>query len=100
MKKVEFKEWLENNSNLQHRAISDTASRCKRIEKAFDVDIEKAYKKDKCVSLLKKVSYGKKDKDKGLLPPKELNLDSKNVVTNISQLRYALRRYIDYIEKR
>ncbi|WP_051532754.1 hypothetical protein [Lachnobacterium bovis] len=101
MNKVEFKEWLFNNSDMKGRAVSDAASRCMRIEKSFQVDIEKEYKKDKCESLFAMISYGKKDKDKGLLPPKELKLDtSKNSVASISQLRYSLKKYKEFIENR
>lgn len=89
MNERKFNEWLENNSKDKYRSKRDRVSRCKRIERLFDVDLDKMKNNDKYYD---GIQY-------------KLEFDLKNYVSeNIdidmcrSQLRSALKHYKLFLE--
>lgn len=94
MNEIDFKAWLQSQ-NTTKKVQGDLISRIKRLERAFDnIDIDEEYKKDKCCFILSLF------KNKGLNPEmsKFENVDLPVGQYQLSTYKYALKKYISFIE--
>ena len=92
MKELDFRKWL-NESGVSKKMQSDFVSRLKRLETKLEIfDIDEEYKSDKCHKLLVYLSEGCKNSPY----PKNLNLQGTS--NQYTVLKYAVKKYISFLE--
>lgn len=97
MQKDRFREWLEPQRTK--RAASDCISRCKKVELALNVDLDEEYKRDKGRYVLLALSYGKKEKDTGVMASDKFHFqEGCNVVQRFTDLRASVKKYFAFCE--
>ena len=88
MVKDNFREWLIRNKAYSPRPARDMLSRCKRVERIFDISLDKSIKTEKNLDeLLYKL---KNDADSYLKT-------GANHTTSVGILRTAVRLYHEYL---
>ena len=97
MREDAFREWMLQLGTMQLRPIGDAISRCKRVIKALDVDLDTEYCKDRCTSLLKKLAYTAEDA--ALHVPVDVSFgfsSGENLKNGMASLRVAVNKYVDF----
>lgn len=98
MKQQEFKEWLENKYVDSPRTVTNRISNCKNIEKYYG-NLDDAYEKDKCNSIIEELSYSKADEENNI-SQKHLIPINGNIREGSATLKNALNLYIKFREER
>ena len=96
MNEIDFKNWL-GTQNTTKKVQGDLISRIKRLERAFDnIDLDEEYQKDKCCFLLSLF------KNKGLNSEMDKFENSSLPIGQyqLSTYKYALKKYISFIESK
>ena len=93
----EFHNWLVNQYGLQSQAADVNVSRMVRIDTVYDVAA--AYAADGCAYLLQLFTYTTEDALKGLQPDHDVVIVG-NYYTGTQSLKYALRRYVEFLNER
>ena len=94
MKELEYRKWLKN-SGYSKKMESDLVSRIKRLETRLSIyDIDEEYQHDKCSRLLKYLFNGCKDS------PYSKTLELTGTSKQYTVLKYALKKYIDFLESK
>lgn len=97
-RKEEFKKWLEQN--IKKNAASDCASRCNRVEKTLNVNLDKEYNKDCGESLLNKLSIRNKNEKTIADLSKKFGFTSEKATrTGVSDLKSAVKRYMKFLSE-
>lgn len=97
MKKEEFRSYL--SGSIQKKPISDRLSRCAAVECALKIDLDEEYAKDRGVTVLSKITYGKRDVDAGVPLPKGFSFkEGCNVVQRMTDLRSAVKMYFSFCD--
>ena len=92
MKELDFRKWL-NENGVSKKMQSDFVSRLKRLEIKLEIfDIDEEYKYDKCQKLLKYLSEGCKNS------PYSKGLSLKGTSNQYTVLKYAVKKYISFLE--
>ena len=92
MKELYFRKWLNENDEKK-KMQSDFVSRLKRLEIKLEIfDIDEEYKSDKCQKLLKYLSEGCKNS------PYSKGLSLKGTSNQYTVLKYAVKKYISFLE--
>ena len=92
MKELDFRKWL-NETGVSKKMQSDFVSRLKRLETKLEIfDIDEEYKSDKCQKLLKYLSEGCKNS------PYSKELDLQGASNQYTVLKYAVKKYISFLE--
>ena len=92
MKELEYRKWLKT-SGVSRKMESDFVSRVKRLETKLCIyDIDEEYQYDKCERLLKYLSSGCKDS------PYSKSLELPGTSNQYTVLKYALKKYISFLE--
>lgn len=94
--KNEFYGWLVNKYGLQPQAAETNVARMVRINNVYDVSA--AYAEDGCVYLLQLFTYTTEDARKGLQPDHDVVIVG-NYYTGTQSLKYALRRYVEFLNE-
>lgn len=97
MRENEFREWMLQCGTMQLRPIGDAISRCRRVIKALDVDLDAEYSKDRCASLLQKLAYTAEDVS--LNTPIDASFGfapGANLRNGMASLRAAVNKYVDF----
>lgn len=94
--KDEFRNWLVNQYGLKPQAADVNVARMVRINNVYDVAA--AYAADGCVYLLQLFTYTTEDSCKGLQPDHDVVIVG-NYYTGTQSLKYALRRYIEFLNQ-
>ena len=92
MKELDYRKWL-NENGVAKKMQSDFVSRLKRLEIKLEIfDIDEEYKSDKCQKLLKYLSEGCKNS------PYSKGLSLKGTSNQYTVLKYAVKKYISFLE--
>ncbi len=92
MKELDFRKWL-SEKGVSKKMQSDFVSRLKRLETKLEIyDIDEEYNKDKCEKLLKYLSDGCKES------PYSKNLELSGTSNQYTVLKYAVKKYISFLE--
>lgn len=95
MRKNEFRVWLEDKINK--KSAGDCLSRCQKVEKSLNVDLEQEYQKDKGKTVLSAISYRTKDAKANVPLPKEfLFKEGSNSIQRMQNLRSAVKQYFAF----
>lgn len=98
MRKAEFKEWL--STKIKKKPTSDCTSRCKAVEKAFQIDLDKEFSLDKGQALLSKMQYSIVDERAKKEPPVEFHFrDNANIRYRMANLRSAVNKYFEFCKE-
>ena len=105
MREDDFREWLGKNyvtktgKPLQKRPIGDAVSRCKRVEKHEDDDLDQLFKRDNMQDLLDRLTYTRDDQKAN--NPSRHNIKIKgDIYSGTSSLRSAVNKYKSFCERR
>jgi hypothetical protein len=82
-----FREWLANSKNLSAKQIRDIVSRCNRVERVFNVSLDDVARSERKLETLFERT---RSESKTFLKP------GANQLLASSQLRSAVRKYIEY----
>ncbi len=95
MDEVGFRNWL-NQKNKNHKVISDTISRLKRIEKEFDFcNLDDEFKNDGCAKLIQALANNGKNDTMKSYPKCALPIGKYAMGT----YRYAVNLYLQFMEE-
>ena len=92
----EFKEWLENQSKMSSRLISDCLSRNKRIVDYLDYNLDFEYESDRGIRLITLLTYTKEDKRNNLPSPIPINGD---YFERLASLKSAVKKYFNFCKE-
>lgn len=97
MRENEFREWMLGLGTMQLRPVGDAVSRCRRVVRSLNVDLDIEYNKDRCVSILKKLEYTTEDARRGLPVDSGFGfMPGANLKNGMASLRAAVNKYIEF----
>lgn len=94
MKQEEFKKWLEDKYVDTPSTVANRVSNCKNVEKYYG-DLESAYKKEKCNSIIEELQYSVEDERENN-PQRHLIPINGNIRTGSATLKQAVNLYVDF----
>lgn len=98
MKKEEFSCWME--SRLKKNSARDCVSRCMRVEKSLEVDLDNEYKKDGGAALLYMLSTKNVSKEDLNEVSKKFGFkEGSNTKYRLSDMKSAVNRYFKYLQQ-
>lgn len=96
----EFREWMESTGTMKARPISDAISRCRRVEKGMQVDLDEEYRADRCARILRELEYSLEDVKERKKAPEGLNfVEGADLKNGLASLRAAIKKYIEFCDK-
>lgn len=99
MRENEFREWMSNLGTMQVRPIGDAVSRCRRVVRSLNIDLDEEYAKDRCISLLKVLDYTTEDARNGLPADPRFGFEpGANIKNGMASLRAAVNKYIEFCD--
>ena len=97
MRENEFREWMVDQGTMSPRPIADAVSRCKRVAKALNVDLDAEYLKDHCISLLQKLQYTAEDEARDVaVDPGFTFAPGVSIRKGMASLRAAINKYVEF----
>ena len=97
MKSDQFKAWLIESNRLTSRPIADALSRCKRIEKIPEIDLDAEYARDGGKTLIERLTYTADDARTCKPVPVELGFSATaNLRTGMASLKNAAILYFEF----
>ena len=97
LREKEFREWMLRLGTMQLRPIGDAISRCKRVVKALNVDLDTEYRKDRCASLLQKLVNTAEDAVLDMPVDTYFGfVPGANLRNGMASLRAAVNKYVDF----
>mgnify|MGYP000930396019 FL=1 len=97
MKQEEFKKWLENKYVDTPTTVANRISNCKNVEKYYG-DLEIAYRKDKCNSIIELLNYSTEDERENKMQRHLVPING-NIRTGSATLKQAIKLYVDFREE-
>jgi len=95
MRRDEFGSWLGNR--MSKRPVSDYLSRCQRVEKGLNIDLDEEFSKDSGKRLLSELEYSRADQENGKVIPKGLVFSKgADLYNGMSSLKAAVKAYFEY----
>lgn len=95
MRREDFKEWL--STRIEKKPISDCMSRCKNVEQALQIDLDKEFAYDKGKGLISRMQYSIADERAKKEAPAEFHFkDNANIRFRMADLRSAVNRYFEF----
>ena len=104
MRREEFRSWLEQYGRkgkepMSKRPIDDALSRCSRVEKSLNLDLDTEYKKDGGDSLVDYLEYTSDDERLGRPAPEGIEFETgANIKNGMASLRSATKKYFEFCE--
>lgn len=96
MRDDEFRTWLQSLP-MNSKPLKDCVSRCRKVEKALAVDLDKAYKKDGGKSVIKALTYTPSDERNNKPAPEGFNFKpDANIRFRFTDLRSATNKYFTF----
>lgn len=96
MKDNEFRAWLYSIP-MNPNPIKDCISRCRKVEKALAVDLDKAYKKDGGKAVIKALTYTPSDEKNNMPIPEGFKFKpDANIRFRFTDLRSATNKYFAF----
>lgn len=99
MKTSEFKEWLL--LSLNPKPAKDCISRCRKVEAALSVDLDREYEKDRGRSVISRLMYTLGDERMQIAAPDGFGFKpGANPRLRLTDLRSASKKYFKFCEAR
>lgn len=93
-----FREWIAQFRSM--RSANDCISRCKKVERTIDVNLDDEYAADKGKNVLAILSYGQKEANAGEDSPVDFSFKANsNCVQRYTDLRCSVKKYFEFLEK-
>ena len=95
MRDEAYRNWLQGK--ISSRPISDSISRCRRIEECLKLDLDEEYKKDGGRGLIALLEYTADDEGLNRPAPEEIYFTpGSNIRSGMSSLRSAVKKYFEF----
>lgn len=95
MRDEAYRNWLQGK--ISSRPISDSISRCRRIEESLKINLDNEFLKDGGRSLMALLEYSSEDERLGRPAPTGINfLPGSNVKNGMSSLKSAVKKYFEF----
>lgn len=104
MRRDNFCSWLEKYGKqgiepMSKRPINDALSRCGRVEKSLNIDLDEEYVKDNGLSLIGLLEYSSEDEILGRPVPDGIEFEiGANIRNGMASLRSACKKYFEFCE--
>ena len=100
MRTNEFRSWLQSLS-MNPNPIKDCISRCRKVEAALSVDLDKEYSKDFGFGVLAALTYTATDERNHKAAPASFNFKpNANIRFRFTDLRSATKKYFSFCESK
>ncbi len=92
MQDLDFEEYLRNR-NLTEKTIQQRLYALKRIEKAYEINLDAEYINDRCASIIRDLSYSTNDERSNLPNPSKIDIDHDKLRTHLAWYKSHLVNY-------
>ena len=100
MKTDEFRTWLQALP-MNPKPMKDCISRCRKVESALSVDLDKEYRKDRGKAVIAALTYTPEDERNHKAAPESFKFKpDANVRFRFTDLRSATNKYFSFCETR
>ncbi|WP_169788236.1 MULTISPECIES: hypothetical protein [Bacillota] len=90
-----YRNWLQGK--ISSRPISDSISRCRRIEESLRLDLDEEFAKDGGRSLVNLLEYSSEDESLNRPAPDGISFSpGSNIKNGMSSLRSAVKKYFEF----
>ena len=90
-----YRNWLQGK--ISSRPISDSISRCRRIEESLRLDLDEEFAKDGGRSLVNLLEYSSEDENLNRPAPDGISFSpGSNIKNGMSSLRSAVKKYFEF----
>lgn len=90
-----YRNWLQGK--ISSRPISDSISRCRRVEESLRIDLDEEYLKDGGRSLIDLLKYSSEHERLNRPAPKGINFSpGSNIKNGMASLRSAVKKYFEF----
>lgn len=98
LKSEDFKQWASNK--ITDRAIKDGVSRCRKIEKSLNVDLDEEYTRDGGQTIISRLVYSSDDERNGKPAPDGFSFKvDANIRFRMTDMRSAAKRYFKFCQE-
>ncbi len=98
MKTDEFRTWLQSLP-MNPKPMKDCISRCRKVEAALSVDLDKEYRKDHGKAVISSLTYTPEDERNHKAAPESFKFKpDANVRFRFTDLRSATKKYFSFCE--
>jgi hypothetical protein len=95
MRKEAYRDWLQGK--LSKLAVSDSISRCGRIEECLELNLDDEYQKDGGRSLVELLEYSRDDERLNRPAPSGIVFaPGSDIRSSMSSLRSAVKKYFQF----
>ena len=99
MRAEAFKIWMKNLGTMSDRPTGDAVSRCRRVEKGLNIDLDDVYAKDGGRSIISLLEYTTDDvRYNKPVPPGFIFKQGANLKDGIASLRAAAKKYFEFCQ--
>ena len=101
MKDELFLEWMIAKNTMTKRPMGDAVSRCKRVERDLDIDLDLEYQTDGGKNVISLLDYSLQDAIDGKCLPRKLTFPGTpiNVKNSMASLKGAVKKYMQFCEE-
>lgn len=100
MKIEAFRSWMEGLGTMSKNPISDAISRCKRIERCMNINLDMEYIRDRGCSLIEILTYTAMDASEHKPLPHGLDFQTgAKWITGMAALKAAVKKYFIFMEQ-
>jgi endonuclease len=92
MREAEFRKYLETR-DLAEKTVLMTVYAIRRIEKAYNVNVDKEFERDGLASLLASFTYSSEDARTGRANPSKMEMDPSKIYNQAAWYRHKVRLY-------
>lgn len=97
MREEAYRNWLKGK--ISSRPISDSISRCRRIQDNLNLDLDEEYAKDSGYSLMELLEYSSEDeRHKRPAPTGIVFSPGSNVRNGMASLHSAVKKYFEFCQ--
>lgn len=95
MRTEDFRRWLLVRQT--RKSVSDSLSRCRRVEKSLQIDLDEEYQKDRGKQLLSRMEYTAADERNNRPAPLGFEFAANlSIISRLRDLRCAVKRYFKF----
>lgn len=96
MRTDEFRSWLQK-SGLGPKPLKDCISRCRKVEKALQIDLDEQFESDRGQSVISSLRYSADDERNGIQAPECFGFkEGANIRFRFTDLRSATKKYFSF----
>jgi hypothetical protein len=90
-----YRNWLQGK--ISSRPISDSISRCRRVEESLKMNLDEEFSKDGGRSLVELLEYSSEDESLNRLAPTGISFTpGSNIKNGMASLRSAVKKYFEF----